>query len=176
MPSSGSDEAAARGAMPGVMGPGGAGGAGGRAGAAIGGGGSGKAPSFTNAREGAQSFLDALKSKDPELLREATALRSPTEAESQAHRDLFAAIQGSSLADSQLSELAQTFDGMSYYDFNVVKSTGRVGIILSKMKDRTRQTRTLFVRLEKAGWKVVDFGPLREFKPPVMGRRPTGKR
>jgi hypothetical protein len=168
------------GVAPGGGRPGGPGGPGGGPGS----GGSGKAPSFQDPYAGAQSFLDALKAKDPALLQQATALRSPTEAKTEAHRELFDAIQKSALDTGDFDKLVAAFDGMSIQDKNVVKSTGLYGIIVGKMSGRDRLTRTLYVRKEAAGWKVVDFGAIRDFKPNIgmpntgggTGRNSGGRR
>jgi hypothetical protein len=149
--------------MPGMAGGGGAGGA------------NDKDPDFSNALNGAQAFLDALKSKDTGRIADVIALRSDTEEST--HRSLFKSIKDGSLGDNDLNDLAAKFDGMKPVDRNVIKSTARVGIICAKMKGQTRLQRTLWVRKEKDGWKVVDFGPEYEVKPQIgIPRRGMGGR
>ena len=138
--------------------------------------GGGSAPDFRNPVAGAKAFLAALKAKDPELLSEAVALRSVTEAHSEKHRELFKAIREKSLDPAELDDFAAAFEGMSVQDTNVPKSTGQLGVIVGKMKGRDHLMRTLFMRKEKAGWKVMDVSGEKEIKGAVMGGRKGGSK
>jgi len=142
------------------------------------GGGPSGAPSFKNPVKGVESWLNALKSKDMKALKDASALRGQYEAKTETHRELFRAIQEETLPEEDLESLAKAFEGMKVQDANTIKSTGQVGIIVGKMDKKDRITRTLFVRKEKAGWKVVDFGAMRDFQPTIMirGRNTGGRR
>jgi hypothetical protein len=119
------------------------------------------------------AFLNALKAKDPARLKDATALRAPTESDT-THQKMFKAIQDQSLPDNDLSELAKALEGFQVYSKNVPKSTGRVGIILRKQQGRDQIQRTITVRLEKAGWKVLDIGAPGVIEAPI--RVPGGMR
>jgi len=157
---------------PGTIGSGNPGGGGG-----IGSGGSGAAPSFQNAQKGAQSFLDALKSKDIERVSEATALRSQYEAKTADHRQLFNQILSKTIEQADVNKLADLFEGMTIQDMNTVKSSGQVGVIVGKTKGQERVTRTLTVRHEKAGWKVMDFSDARQYIPGnAMNRKTTARK
>ena len=114
------------------------------------------------------AFLHALKVKDPEALKEATALRSPTEAKPR-NRDLFSAILKKSLTEEDLSELATKLEGFQIVDLNQAVSTGRRSVMLMKPgKDGSRLIRTITARHEKAGWKVVDISGQGELENPIL--------
>jgi hypothetical protein len=138
------------------------------------GGGGGAAADFRNPISGAKAFLAALKAKDPELLSEAVALRSVTEAHTEKHRELFKAIREKALDPAELDDMAAAFEGMAVQDTNTPKSSGQLGVIVGKAKGKDRITRTLYMRKEKAGWKVMDVGGEREFITPIMGGRGRG--
>jgi hypothetical protein len=144
--------------MPGMMGrvgggdPGSVGGPGGGAAGTA-----NKAPDFRDPYKSAQSFLDAVKAKDPVRLAECVALRSRNEA-AKNHREMFDAMLERTADPSTLDELADTFEGMTIVGANDVKSTGSRGIICSKRKENVETRRTLVMRREKAGWKVLDYG------------------
>jgi hypothetical protein len=141
--------------MPGMGGPGAAGRPGGP-----GGGGpvaaAAKAPDFRDPMKGAQSFLDAVKSKDAERISEAIAQRSRNEAVD-SHKERLAALLDKSADQATLDELADLFEGMRITDTNVAKSTGRRGVILSKRKGNDEIRITLYMRRELNDWKVVDY-------------------
>ncbi|MFO0911215.1 MAG: hypothetical protein U0794_23240 [Isosphaeraceae bacterium] len=157
------------GAMAGYPG-GGAPGAGGPAG--IGGlGGDTGGPADFNTPEGAvQAFINALRSKDPERIYEATALRAATESTG-AYQKVFAAILEQSLAAEDLDELAKKVEGFQIVSRNPPKSTGKVEIIVGKTGEKGDYlTRKITVRKEKAGWKVCDIAGQREFEKPIILR------
>jgi len=133
-------------------------------------GGSGKAADFTTPKSAVQAFLDALKERDPDLLAESTALRAATESSTR-NRDLFTAILDGSLSDDTFDDLIEKLDGFRIVGNNAPKSSGRLGIILEKTEDGDRFRRTIDVRREKAGWKVVDIGGLADLKSSVSGYR-----
>ncbi|CAN5672718.1 hypothetical protein BH23PLA1_BH23PLA1_15170 [soil metagenome] len=148
---------------------------GGYGGAGLGGGGAGgaeKAGDFSSPARAVDSFLNAARSRNLQRLAEATALRAPLEAEPQ-NRDLFQAILESSLAPDELERIASLFDGYKISGSNQMKSTGSMGIIVSKPAEGSNATlsRTIQVRKEKAGWKVKDIsGERRLDRMQGMGR------
>jgi hypothetical protein len=125
-----------------------------------GGGGSNQEPDFRYAETGAIAFLNALKAKDPERLKEATALRSVLEVKNADHKEMFQKILEGNLEDEKLNQLAELFNGMAIVDENTYKSTGSIGIIVGKNEGQEQVTRTIYMRKEKAGWKVLDFSAL----------------
>lgn len=138
-------------------------------------GGSAQPGAFRNPATAVDEFLKALKAKDKDRLAEATARRSTDEAV-ESHRKVFAAILEQSLSDEELDDLAKSLEG-----FNVVmqlpaKSTGMIGIVIGKMDGRDVLRRTVKVRKEKDGWKVLDFEKMYDFKPVGTVRRPFGGR
>jgi hypothetical protein len=143
------------------------------------GGGENVVSDFRTPQSAVQSFLSAIRSKDPERLAEATALRAPTESSPQ-YQKVFAAIIEQSLAPEDLDELAKKFEGMSIIGQNQAKSSARLGIIIGKNGQKGEQlTRTITVRKEKAGWKVCDVSGQREFEKPINirgGGMPRGRR
>ncbi len=102
-----------------------------------------------------QAFLAALKAKDKERLAQCTALHAPTEA-AEKHRKIFAAIVEGSISDDELDEMAKALDGYQVSGMLEAKSTGRMGVLISKMDGRDRLQRTITTRKEKEGWKVLD--------------------
>jgi hypothetical protein len=109
----------------------------------------------------AEKFLDALKDKDLQKLQEAIALRAPLESAAR-HRTLFANIRDGQIDEATLGELSDAFAEMKVAGMNTAKSTGLRGVIVTKTeKDKNKSiSRTIYVRREVAGWKVLDFsGP-----------------
>lgn len=131
---------------------------------------------FDDPYSAVKSFLAALSAKDPDRLAEATALRAPTEASPELQK-VFRSITELSLSPDELNTLAKLFDGMQIQGQNVAKSTARLSIIVGKTDESGDQiTRTITVRKEKAGWKVVDVSRPRVIDNPSRARRPGGGR
>jgi hypothetical protein len=103
------------------------------------------------------TFLSALRAKDPERLSQATALRAEFEA-AEKNRKQLKAIIDKSLPDSDLNDLAKGFEGFTVAGTNQPKSTGRLGVILQKSDGKDMLRRTIEVRNEAKGWKVLDIG------------------
>ena len=139
-------------------------------------------PTFKNPVGAVTTFLNAVKKKDPEAIAEATALRAGQPTETSPHyQKIFTAILEQSLAPEDLDEFAKKFEGMSNPQLMPALSTGRASVVISKAGKSSGAyfTRTIVVRKEKAGWKVVDVSGLREFKAPMMMRnmgQGTGRR
>ena len=135
---------------------------------ALGGAGNGdsNAPADYRTQMGAaRAFLNAVKAKDKSRIAEATAIRSSTEAATSSMKRLFASITDESISDEAVAELAKSLEGFQIMGANEAKSSGRLGIILSKTNSQNGQfRRTLTVRKEAKGWKVVDIGGLGEIE------------
>ncbi len=116
---------------------------------------------------GAAAFLTALKAKDTDKLAQATALRAPIEGGAK-YQKVFTAILDQSLAPEDLDELAKKFDNMRIIGANPPKSSGRYEIIVGRMQGTSQYHRTLTMRREKAGWKLVDISGAREFEKPIV--------
>jgi hypothetical protein len=128
-------------------------------------------PDFSSAVGGVRAFLAALRKKDAAALAEATALHAPTEA-SDRNRRIFEQISRQELDEEGLSQLAQKLDGFEVQGQNVPKSSNQIGVTLRKRgTGNSMLTRTIQVRKEKAGWKVLDIGGQSELDGPPMGRR-----
>jgi hypothetical protein len=123
-------------------------------------------PADTRTPAGAvRAFLRALQAKDRDLLAEATALRSQTEAATTKNQELFAKIVDMSISDSELDDLSKRMEGYHVAGENAVKSTGRQGVFIEKSNDRGDVSRvTLTVRKEKKGWGVMDISGSFGFK------------
>ena len=135
--------------------------------------GGGAKDNFTTAFDATSSFLAALKSKNLSRIAEATALHAPTEASGK-NQKLFAAILDQSLSDEDLDEFVKNMDGYQIVGMNQPKSTGRIGITLAKAEGTSQMLRTVTVRHEKKGWKVVDISPRREIEKPIVMPRMRG--
>ncbi|MHC5542808.1 DUF4878 domain-containing protein, partial [Singulisphaera rosea] len=114
-----------------------------------------KPASFRSPTDAVTSFLDALKAKDLQRLAEATALRAPTEAAVK-NQKMFEQIREESLSEDALADFASKLEGYQIAGENQAKSSGKLGVILSNNKDGDTYLRTVTVRKEKAGWKVLD--------------------
>jgi hypothetical protein len=115
------------------------------------------------------AFLDALKAKDVDRLIEATALRAKTEAKGP-FRAVLDSIVEQNPAQEDIDHLAKVLEGMNIMGQNYPRSTGRIGIIVGKTVKRHQVTRTITVRKEKDGWKVVDIGGLADHSKSTSGQ------
>ncbi len=126
-----------------------------------------KEPSYKSPVKAAETFLDALKHKDTRVLAEATALRAQYEADHLAGiREVFKALREESLAQETLDDLARAFEEMKVVGVNRPRSTGSIGVTVGNLEDSEYRTRTLTLRHEKGGWKIMDFSHLRIQKMP----------
>jgi len=112
------------------------------------------------------AFLNALTAHDKDRLSQATARRAPTESVEK-HQKIFAAIVDQSISDDELEEMAKAMTGYQVFQVLQAKSTGRIGVVIAKMDGRDRLQRTLTVRKEKEGWKVMDISEIYDFKPGI---------
>jgi hypothetical protein len=119
--------------------------------------------------------LSALKSKDLERLADTVALRAPTEASSKSNQKLFESILERSMSEDDLSDLANKLNGFQMVDANQPKSSGRFSIILGKPgKNGEFYRRTITLRHEKAGWKVLDISGQGKIEKPIVMPRGRG--
>ena len=141
-----------------------------------GGGGALAEADFTSAQKGAESFLSALESKDPEKIAEASANHAKIEA-SKDHLPFFMAVAEKTATPSDIETVAKGFAGMKVTGRNTAKSSGLAGIIVGKQEENKTITRTIYVRKEKEGWKVQDFSGEKTLKRPAgLGGGTPGKR
>jgi len=125
---------------------------------------------------GATAFLNALKSKNLEKVAEATALRAPQEAEGTTNRKLFQAILDKELSQEDLDGVAKMLEGFAITGMNAATSTAKVGLTITKVEGTSQLRRTITMRKEKAGWKVVDISGKGEIKGMIgTMRRPRGR-
>jgi len=126
-------------------------------------------PADIHSPDGAvRSFLFALSIRDKDRLREATAVRSQTEASSEKTKDLFRKIvsRDENISDAELDDIAKKLQGYVVAGENVVRSTGRLGIVILRPTfGGGYLTRTVTVRKEKKGWGVIDISSPIEFTP-----------
>jgi len=140
-----------------------------------GGGGPSSKRDYRNPFKAVESFLNALKEKNPEELAEATAKRAPHEATGAKNQALFASILDEVLTEDDLNDLANKLQGYTIIGNNTPKSTGQFTVILGKTGENgSTLRRTIRTRREKAGWKVVDISGVGEIK--RMGVRRPGRR
>ena len=121
------------------------------------------------------AFLIALKAKNKDRLSQATAKRAATESVEK-HQKIFAAILDGSISDEELDDMARALDGFQVGGTLPAKSTGVIGVVINKMDNRDALQRTVQVRREKEGWKVMDFGGTIDFRPTGSYRRPSSRR
>jgi len=155
--------------MPGYGGPGGPSGPGGS------GGGPAGPADFRDPYAAVRTFLAAVAAKDADRLAESVALRAPTEA-SERYKKVFEAILEGTLAPEDLDQIAKKFEGMTITSQNQAKSSGRLGIIVGKAGQKGEiLQRTITVRIEKSGWKVVDISGEGKLERPIMIRGMPGR-
>jgi predicted nucleotide-binding protein len=104
-------------------------------------------------------FLDAVKAKNKDRLAEVVALRAPIEAATPKNKKLFSAILDQSISDAEVDEIAKALEGFQIVGNNEAKSSGRLGIIIAKTSENDYLQRTVTVRKEAKGWRVVDISP-----------------
>jgi hypothetical protein len=160
-----------KGQMPGGMAGGGPGGGPGGA--------QDKEPDFRSPEGAVQAFLNALKAKDLNRLTDATALRAPTES-SKRSEETFRRILDGTLSDAELGKLASDLDGYRIMGVNQAKTSGRLGVILSK-RGTGKSANSMFqivitARREKKGWGVCDISARGEMKNPNFMPQATSKK
>jgi len=132
------------------------------------------AADFRTPLGGVAAFISAVRAKNLERLAEATALRAPTEAAGK-NQKMFTSILEQSLSSDDLDELAKKLEGFQIVGTNQPKSSGKLGVILSKpTNDGGQLIRTVTARHEKAGWKVVDISGVTEMERPLPNMRVRG--
>lgn len=158
------------GGPPGMSGPGGGPGASGPA-------------DYTTPQKAVQTFLAAVASKDADRLADAIALHAGTpqpgqQAETSVnYQKYFDMIRDGSISAEDLDFIAKKFEGMTYHGQNQAKSSGRLGIIVGKSGTKgDTLTRTVTVRKEKAGWKVVDVSGQHDMPGMIRGTTGGGRR
>lgn len=131
-----------------------------------GGAGLGKTNDFSDPAKAVESFLEAVKSKNAELLAETLSRRAPTEAKSAAIKKYMSGALEKTLKSTDLDDMATAFADYKVEGFSVSKSSGSVNVTIGRIKkltgknDRSDYERRIMRvhRDGKAGWKVVDFG------------------
>ena len=71
--------------------------------------------------------------------------------------------------------MAKAMEGYQVMYELPAKSTGRIGVVIGKQSGRDQLQRTVIVRKEQEGWKVMDIEGAYDFKP-VGNFRRTGRR
>jgi hypothetical protein len=134
-------------------------------GGGVGGPGADSEPNFRNPVNAVNSFLAAIKSRDPVRLADTVAKRAVVEAV-EPNRKLFSAILEQGLSEDRLGELAREFEGMQVIGFSpVMTETAKMKVRVGKRQGRDTVVRQLIVRREKAGWKVLDMEKPRNYFP-----------
>jgi hypothetical protein len=116
-------------------------------------------------------FLDSIKKKDLNAISQATALRAATESK---NTKLFQLILSQELAQEDLDELAKKLAGFQYAFYNQPKSSGVLGVVIRKPEGTSTMQRTITMRHEKAGWKVMDISGEGEIEKPIIMPRMRG--
>ena len=73
-----------------------------------------------------------------------------------------------------LDELAKKLAGFQLSGANVPKSSGSIGVTVTKAEGTSILRRTITMRHEKAGWKVLDIGGQAELEKPIIMPRMRG--
>jgi hypothetical protein len=139
---------------------------------------------YSNPASGVVSFFNALKAKNIDGLAEAVALHAPGDA-APANQKLFRSLLDTSIADEDLSNLATDLDGYEIVDIVPSRiSTGSVGVLLRKFVPSqsgmqgsgTVVARTITMRREQAGWKVLDISSAKSSPVGLQPGRGRGRR
>lgn len=167
--------------MPGMMrGMAGSGGPGGAMPGAMGAGGvatanADKSPDYSKPETAVQTFIDAAKNKNLSVLAEATALRAATNEEiTQKQRQFLESLKNENVDQGGLDELARAFDGVEILSQNQARSTHSRSLTVGKTEEGKLITRTVYVRLEKDGWKIMGFSGQRSQNVGVRPDRRAG--
>jgi len=134
----------------------------------------GSPSSYREPMPAAKAFLDAIKAKDLKKIAEATALRAPLEASTR-NQKIFLAILEEDLAEEDLDELAKKLEGFQITSYNVPKSSGIFKVTITKPEGTSIMRRTITMRREKAGWKVLDISGEGELEKPIVVPRMRGR-
>ena len=124
---------------------------------------------FNRPATAVQAFLAALKAKDKERLSQTVALHAKAEAVEK-HKKIFQAIEEKNISDDELDEMSKALEGYQVMSQLPAYSTGKIGILVSKVQGRDRFQRTITARKEKEGWKVLDIDSAVDFKSIQMNR------
>ena len=107
--------------------------------------------------------MSALKAKDLNRLTDATALRAGTDADTaKRNQDMFRRVKEGTLSESELNDLAALLEGYKVSGFNQAKSSGKLGVILSKARpdaDPPGRSSSPSVARRKAGASATSAGP-----------------
>ena len=117
----------------------------------------------------AEAFMKAAAAKDTKVLAEATALRAETEAKLLPTRQMLKSLREENASAEDLDALSRAFDGMQIVGETPSKSSMTRVISLAKQDDNMLIKRSLYVRKEKAGWKVVDISDPRSERTGIRG-------
>src|SRR5262249_21059410 len=121
-----------------------------------------KAPDFSSAEDAVRSFLTAVKNKDTAKLSEAVALRAEYEVSNEQMKSRMKGLKDENLPADEIDKLAQDFDGMQVAPSRgAPRSTGMRSVVVGKREENKYLTRTVKVRHEKDGWKVMEYTGLR---------------
>jgi hypothetical protein len=123
---------------------------------------------------GANSFLNAMKSKDIRKIAESISLHAPLEAKSTVNQKLFMAVLEETLAQEDVDELARKLENYTISSVNVAKSSGMRGVTITRPEGTSIMRRTIMMRLEKKGWKVQDISGEGELEKPIIMPRIRG--
>ncbi len=93
-----------------------------------------KPANFRSPEGAVEAFLSALRAKDADRLAEACALRASLEPPLK-NQNLFKKIFDVSLSDSEMDDLAKSFESYKVAGENPAKSTARVEVVLQKTGD-----------------------------------------
>ena len=120
---------------------------------------------FESPQGAVEAFLAAIEAKDIQRLQEATALRAPQHAQNATRRKAFQAIREMSLTPEEFDEIAENMDGFQIARMGRPTEAGVLSFILQKEGDYgSTLLRTIDVRKERSGWKVLDVSGISEIK------------
>ncbi len=134
---------------------------------ASGGSGGSTADDFKDPMKAVESFLSAVKSKDPERVARVLSRRAPGEAKTAATKKILTSALDQSITPEGLNDLAKVFEDYTVENMNVGKSSGSVNVIIGRNlkneagKKILTQYERRIMRVQRDGptnWKVVEFG------------------
>ncbi len=136
----------------------------------FGGGSQADEPDYTDPAKATESFMDAVEKRDPDLLAEAVAKRARYSEYTRRSRELLVSFLDGEPLEFQLEELANSIQDFEVLDGNYSpKQRSLAFVIIGKSTERDVTYRRLYLRKEKAGWKVLEVGRERVDKD-VTGR------
>lgn len=120
---------------------------------------------FSDPRKAVETFLEAVRAKDADLIGESLSRRAPEEANKATLKKFMTSAREKTLEPQGLDDLAAAFADYQVQNMSVAKSSGSVNVVIGRVRKANERDKPEFERRimrvhrdGKAGWKIVEFG------------------